>query len=366
MQILYDGKIYSEQVTGGINRYFANLINRLPKNFTPILATCQTHKISFPFHPNLQVLKYTKFRPRRIYNQIEKYYFRAVLAFQQFDIVHPTYYSSLTQKRFDKYSCPVVVTVWDMIHEIFSEEMDASGKQADEKREAILAAQAIICISENTKNDLLERYKLPEEKVTVTYLASEINASFSHGSEPVPTRPYYLYVGSRQCYKNFNSLLLALAKAVSVRPDIKLCVVGSNFNKMEGKLIAELRLTAHIEHYGYASDSHLAKLYRCSVAFVYPSLYEGFGIPPLEAMSCGTVVVASSRSSIPEVVGDAGLLFDPKAIDDLADILLFLLDSPTERDRLIAKGYQRAQTFSWDRTVAQTLDVYRSVSSLVS
>jgi glycosyltransferase involved in cell wall biosynthesis len=249
-----------------------------------------------------------------------------------------------------------------MIHELFANEIDPKGQQAEKKRKAILAAQAVICISENTKKDLLERYSLPEEKVKVTYLASEIDASFSHGSEPVPSRPYYLYVGGRYEYKNFDGLLAAFAKALSVRPDIALCVVGSPFYETEEKLIAELGLTGHIEHYGYASDTHLAKLYRCSVAFVYPSLYEGFGIPPLEAMSCGTAVVASNCSSIPEVVGDAGILFDPKSTGDLADILLSLLDSPKERDRLIAKGYQRAQAFSWDKTVAQTLDVYRSVA----
>ena len=103
-------------------------------------------------------------------------------------------------------------------------------------------------------------------------------------------------------------------------------------------------------------------MYRCSVGFVYPSLYEGFGILPLEAKSCGTVVVASNGSSIPEVVGDAGLLFKPRSTSDLVDILLFLLDKPAERDRLICKGYKRVQKVSWNKTVAQTLEVYRSVS----
>jgi glycosyltransferase involved in cell wall biosynthesis len=120
-------------------------------------------------------------------------------------------------------------------------------------------------------------------------------------------------------------------------------------------------LSDRIELYTYASDAHLAKLYRCSIAFVYPSLYEGFGIPTLEAMSCGTPVVASNCASIPEVVGDAGLMFNPKSVSDLTDIMLFLLDNPTERDRLISKGHQRAKTFSWDKTVAQTLEVYQSV-----
>ena len=362
MRILYDGRIYTNQNAGGINRYFANLISRLPKSFTPTLTTCQ-QQLSQPMHLNLNSYFYQRFgfRPGRVSYWLEKYYFRAVAAFNEFDIAHPTYYSLLTRQAVDKYRCPVVLTVWDMIHELFPEQMDPSGQQAEEKRKAILAAQAIICISENTKKDLLKLYPLHENRIAVTYLASEIDASLSYGPELVPSRPYYLYVGGRASYKNFNGLLAALAKAISVQPDISLCVVGSPFNQTEAKLIADLKLTDHIDHYGYACDNHLAKLYRCSEAFIYPSLYEGFGIPPLEAMSCGTPVVASHCSSIPEVVGDAGLLFDPKASSDLADILLFLLDNPTERDHLIANGYQRAKLFSWDRTATQTVDVYQTI-----
>jgi glycosyltransferase involved in cell wall biosynthesis len=365
MRILYDGQIYALQKAGGINRYFANLINRLPQDFTPALTICQSQKVNYPTHANLKTFFYQRwrFRPSRISYWLNQYYFRAIVSFNHFNVIHPTYYSLLTHQEFKQCRYPVVLTVYDMIHELFAKQIDAKGKQIEAKRKAILAAQAIICISENTKKDLLERYSLPEEKVTVTYLASEIDASFSHGSEPVPSRPYYLYVGSRAKYKNFDRLLAAFAKAVSVQPDITLCVVGAPFNETEQKQIAELQLSNRIEHYAYASDTHLAKLYRCSVAFVYPSLYEGFGIPPLEAMSCGTAVVASNCSSIPEIVGDAGILFDPESIGDLADILLSLLDSPTERDSLIAKGQQRAQAFSWDKTAAQTLEVYYSVSN---
>lgn len=368
MRILYDGQIYASQPTGGINRYFANLISRLPEDFTSALTTCQLRNVNYPTHPNLKTYFYQRFgfRPGCVSYWLEKYYFRGVTSLNSFDLVHPTYYGLLTRQEMNQCRYPVVLTVHDMIHEIFADQLDLNGHKTEEKRKAILAAQAIICNSENTKKDLLERYSLPEEQVTVTYLASEIDLTLSHGSEPAPPHPYYLYVGGRYSYKNFDSLLAAFAKVVSVRPEIKLCVVGLPFNETEEKLIAELRLSEYMENYSYASDRHLAKLYRCSVAFVYPSLYEGFGIPLLEAMSCGTAVIASDCSSIPEVVGDAAILFDPKSTSDLADILLSLLDSPTERDRLINKGYQRAKAFSWDKTVAKTLNVYRSVAKLRS
>lgn len=364
MQILYDGKIYSMQVTGGINRYFANLLGRLPGHFVPTLTCSQSHRFTYPVHSKLKIFKYKKFNPAYISNKLEKYYFRAIATFNKFDVVHPTYYSSLTEQSFSEYKYPVVITVHDMIHELFASQMDASGEQAKLKREAIMAADAIICVSENTKKDLLEQYPVSDKKIAVVYHAADIDVSMSHGSEFVPERPYYLYVGKHAAgYKNFNGLLTAFAKAVSVQPHVELCVVGPPFKKVEEQMIAELKLSNHVAYYGYVDDSHLAKLYRCSIAFVYPSLYEGFGIPTLEAMSCGTPVVASNRSSIPEVVGDAGLLFDPTSISDLTEILLLLLNSSTERIRFINKGYERVKEFSWNKTVAQTIDVYRSVSS---
>lgn len=365
MRVLYDGQIYGMQVPGGINRYFANLIARLPENFTPYLTTCQFHEIHNPYHQNQKIFFYQRygFRPGRLSYWLEKYYFRFIAAVTQFDLIHPTYYSSLTQQPLNQYRRPIVLTVWDMIHEIFADQIYSNAHHIEVKRQALLAAEAIICISENTKKDLLQRYSLPEEKIYVTYLASEIDVSLAYGPEPVPLRPYYLYVGARHSsYKNFDGLLAAFAKTISVQPDLALCVVGSPFNEAEKKLIADLKLSEHIEHYGYTTDRHLAKLYNCSIAFVYPSLYEGFGIPPLEAMCCGTVAVASNCSSIPEVVGDAGLLFNPKASCELADILLFLLNNPGERARLITKGYERSKLFSWDKTVSQTLDVYHSVA----
>jgi glycosyltransferase involved in cell wall biosynthesis len=142
-----------------------------------------------------------------------------------------------------------------------------------------------------------------------------------------------------------------------------LCVVGSPFDLLEQRKIAEMNLDNHIQNFGYANDSHLAKLYRNCIAFVYPSLYEGFGIPPLEAMICQAPVIASNTSSIPEVVGDAGLLFDPSSITDLADRLLFILDNPTKRDHLISKGLEQAKKFSWDKTVKQTIKAYNFVAN---
>lgn len=364
INILYDGQIYASQVAGGISRYFKNLIEKLPNSINPVLTTCQILGINYPSHSNLKTFHYQRFgfRPGRVSYWLEPYYFKAVNYLNTFDVIHPTYYSLLSQQDISRCRYPIVLSVWDMIHEIFPEQMDANGRHREMKRKAILAAQKIICISENTKKDLLERYSIPRENVTVTHLASELDISLSYGSEPVPECPYFLYVGSRANYKNFNRLLIAFSKIISSHEHLALCVVGSPLTKDEEKLIHEFGLESHINYYGYVNDRHLAKLYRCSIAFIYPSLYEGFGIPPLEAMACGTVAVVADSSSLPEVVGDAGLLFDPQSTDELIDQLRFVLDHSIERDRLINAGKTREKEFSWDKTTAQTLEVYRSVT----
>jgi glycosyltransferase involved in cell wall biosynthesis len=363
MHILYDGKIYNDQVTGGINRYFANLISRLPKSYYPTITKIYNVASQYPEHPNLKALSCRRSRLplRRLSAASEKLRFQHLTAQQKFDLIHPTYYSLLTRQEVNNYSCPAVLTVHDMIHERFPKLFAPNDPTVEAKRKAILSAQAILCISENTKKDLLERYPIAEEKITITYLGSELDISFSYGPEIVPSQPYFLYVGSRYKYKNFDGMLAAFARVVSKKPDVRLCVVGAPFNSEEKQWIADLHLDDCIDHYAYASDRHLAKLYRCSVAFVYPSRYEGFGIPPLEAMACGTVAIAANTSSIPEVVGDAGLLFEPNATEDLTDIMVSLLDRPAERDRLIARGFDRAKEFSWDKTAAQTMTVYQSV-----
>ena len=363
MQILYDGEIYGIQKVGGINRYFDNLISRLPNEFQPILTSVRSRNDYHPSHPNLKIFNYKRFgfKPGRLCYLLEPYYFQAVEAINNYQVFHPTYYSLLTRQKFEKKRCPVVLTIYDMIHEIFADEMDPKGQTAEIKRRAILAADILLCISESTKTDLLERYKLPEERVLVTHLATEFNPNLGYGSEDIPSRPFFLHVGGRGLYKNFNTLLTAFSKVVSQVPDAMLCVVGSPFDLGEQSKIAEMNLDNHIQNFGYASDSHLAKLYRNCIAFVYPSLYEGFGIPPLEAMICQAPVIASNTSSIPEVVGDAGLLFDPKSVPDLIDRLLFLLENPAAREQLIAKGLEQTKKFSWDKTVTQTLDAYRYV-----
>ena len=364
MNIFYDGEIYAtySNRVGGISRYFDNLISRLPENFYPVLTTARDRNGSHPNHPNLKLCYYDfNFRPRAISKIFRNKYFQSLSSHFHPQIAHPTYYLLMTGREISEYKCPTVITVYDMIHEIFAESVKGFRQVVAFKKKALFSSQSILCISENTKRDLLDRYPSLEDRVTVTLLATELNKNYICHSNPVPEKPYYLYVGSRESYKNFDRLLLAFSHIVTKFPEILLCVVGASLNRAESKRIVELNLARHIKCYSSASDSQLATLYNSSIALVYPSLYEGFGIPLLEAMSCGTTVIASDSSSIPEVVGDAGLLFDPTSTDELVDQLLVFLNNSSKRELFLEKGKEQVKKFSWEKTTSETVTVYKSL-----
>jgi glycosyltransferase involved in cell wall biosynthesis len=361
LKIHYDGIIYMLQAAGGVNKYFTNLIQRLPETFQPSLTVYRQRDLNLPRHRNLRITRYNVFRPALLCSSLRPFFFRGVYRWNKPDVVHPTYYSLLTGTGISAFKCPVVLTVHDFMLEKFKEELDPTGAHAVIKSKAITAADTIICVSESTKRDLLERYSIPESRISVTHLASDIDPTLIRDNDAVPERQFLLYVGGRKGYKNFSGLLKALAQVSAGFPEIRLCVVGVAFSEDEQREIAHAGLAEKVLHYGQASDAQLAKLYSRCIAFVYPSLYEGFGIPPLEAMTCGAPVIACNSSSVPEVVGDAGLLFDPNRQGDLTELLETVIADGSLRERLVCRGQERAKMFNWEKTVAQTVEVYESV-----
>ena len=360
MKILFDGEIYSLQKNGGINRYFNNLISRLPLTIQPILTSARSINELTVSHPKLKIYSYRayKFPPRNLLYNIEPIYFQFIESLSKYQIFHPTYYSLLSKHNLNTINRPTVITVYDMIHEQFPDYMDPDGSLRELKYKAVSAADIILCISENTKHDLLDRYPSLESRTRVTYLASDLNASLVLEKNPVSYPPFLFYVGGRGGYKNFRLLLAAFQVISKKQPDIYLYVAGAPFNSGELQEITEKNLDMRIKNFANATDTTLAHLYSNCLAFIYPSLYEGFGIPPLEAMSCRAPVIASNTSSIPEVVGSAALLFDPLSLDDLVEKIQFLIDTPSLRKMLITSGLQQSHKFSWDETVNQTVSSY--------
>ena len=365
MDILYDGFIFEIQRTGGINRYFRNLIDRLPSDVTPILTAPRQREHCFPSNPRLRLYcpPPDVFGIGKLTSLVRRLYLGGVERFHRVSVAHPTYHRLFSGRPLSRYRSPVVVTIHDMISERYGRRFDPDGQDAVNKKKAVEAADAIICVSEHTKSDLIELLHVPEERIIVIPQASELSSKMAGGETSTVPAPYVLFVGSRAAYKNFARMVLAFAKAVTMWPELRLVVVGAPFTQFEEEWLHALRLRENVVEMVDASDDQLAALYRGSEALIYPSLYEGFGIPLLEAMSCGTLAIAARTSSIPEVVGNAGMLFDPYSVDELTECMLSLRQLGGRREEYIRLGQERAESYSWDLTAAKTLEIYQQLAT---
>ena len=217
-----------------------------------------------------------------------------------------------------------------------------------------------MCISENTKKDLIEYYNVDEKKITVTHLASFIDNNQTIVNKI--TYPFFLFVGSRKRYKNFRLLLQAFSKLKDIKDNFEIiCFGGGKFLKEEINYMKELSLNpAKIKNI-QGSDKILVSLYKQAMALIYPSIYEGFGLPIIEAMSCGCPVISSNSSSLPEVYGTAALSFENNSVENLTHCINKISTDKTLRDLLIDKGFQRSKEFSWKKCAKETASVYKKL-----
>jgi len=244
----------------------------------------------------------------------------------------------------------------------------------------VQTADAIIVDAESTKRAILERFRVSEKKINVIYLGVDgsrfrpiddedaikrVRERYGIGSEP-----YILFVGNIEPRKNLSVLIRAYAEIVNssrLDTDIRLVIAGSKGPLAQEvlSLPSQLGLTDRVIFPGIISDEDLPAFYCGAALFVFPSLYEGFGLPVLEAMACGTPVISSNTSSLPEVAGDAAVLVHP-TISDLREAMLKLVTQKTLRDELRRKGFDRVKRFSWDETARRTWQVYKRVRSEMS
>jgi glycosyltransferase involved in cell wall biosynthesis len=264
-----------------------------------------------------------------------------------------------------------VVTVHDLFAEIepgwFPGPVGARLRAS--QRRAARAAAAVIAVSETTRRDILNRYELQTERVRVVHNGVDharfhprpVQADMVVARYGVPC-PFILFVGSLLPWRNVPRLLRAVARLNDGRgaPGCGLLVVGRDIwgTDPSARLAAERGWTSWARFAGYVADDELAELYAAAAVFAYPSLYDGFGIPPLEAMACGTPVVASTAGALPEVLGDAALLVDPTDEQELAEALRAAMEQP---EPLRNKGLAQASHYSWDRAAEETWHVYRQV-----
>lgn len=367
MKVVYDHQIFSMQSYGGISRYFRELANGMAEITTADIQV----SINCPFYINsylpdapssFKVLgqHLPMFRGAvRLCRGANAVLSPILMGLLKPDIVHETYYSHQASAP---RSSRTVITVYDMIHELFPQSFSAEDRTSEVKRLAVNRADHVICISEHTRQDLVRLFDVPVEKTSVVHLGFSLTTSYIN-DEQAPARPYLLYVGMRGGYKNFETLLQAYSSQPWLKENFDLVAFGGGaFTAYERSVIERLNVVAQVRQQG-GSDQVLAACYKQAALFVYPSFYEGFGIPPLEAMSYGCPVVCSNTSSIPEVVGAAAKMFDPCSADSLSAALLDVLQSSKTYEGLRRLGLARVKEFSWYRCALETHAIYQRILS---
>lgn len=366
MKILYDHQIFSKERYGGVARYYYELVKQF-KNMDGVDV-----EIFAPLYNSEYLASNKSLHPAGVklplsgkVAQLLAWGFNSALSTvtlkprRGVDIFHETYY-------YGTGVCPKyskrVITVFDMIHEKLDNVSKNQDRACKNKAKAVARADHIICISKNTQRDLIEVLNVPEDKTSVVYLGYSLIEGTREQNVVNYDRPYLLYVGQRGGYKNFERLLKAFSNSDLLKDNYYLvCFGGAELDDRELALIKSLRIDIDSIKYTTGSDSVLTSLYSGAALFVYPSMYEGFGIPLLEAMVHGSPVVCSNTSSLPEVAGDAAQYFDPQSEEDMQQVIEKVLRSPEISNELVKKGKERIKNYSWEKCAYDTLAIYKNL-----
>ncbi len=347
MHVGLDSIIFGLQRFGGISTYWIELARRLadtPGIEASLLMPArmisgradEVAAISLPHATESLPPKWARYLPAPV--------------MEGCDIQHSSYYRQMVRK-----GPASVVTVYDFIYERYR---SGAARLAHnlQKRRAVEAADAVICISESTRNDLIARGPQVDPAKVVTVPLAVDHAAWFAAETPLPASSQVLFVGQRGGYKRFD---LAVA-AVAALAELSRGIVGPPLLPDE-LAVLEARLPGRYRSFAGIANDELRRLYGQAHALLFPSDYEGFGLPLLEAMACGCPVVAAHQSCLPEVGGDAVIWAREQRVDDYAAALAWLADSEARRNA-IAAGHARAATFTWDSTVEQTVAVYRRLA----
>ena len=370
MTIFFDHQIFSLQNYGGISRYYGELIkeiNRKESNnaHLSLLTSNNIHLEELNLKKRSIIAQWNFPRRETLLYKLNQAYSIAQLKGQPFDIFHATYYDNYFTPYLRKKQ-PSVITFLDMIHERFGhqfKQLSIDRNVIKQKKTIVSQVDKLIAISQSTKNDMVELLDVEPSKIDVIYLGNSLSTSQNKRPELNLDKghdTYLLYVGIRHLYKNFTLFIHAVAPLLR-QYDIRLvCGGGGEFNPEEQQLLNQLRITERVSQEP-VDDQALVRLYKGAYAFIFPSLYEGFGIPVLEAFACDCPCIVSTGGSLPEVAGDAALYFDPTDEQAIAVAIQQLLDDNALRDQLINRGRQQRQLFSWQKTASETVASYQSL-----
>lgn len=356
MNLVLDNIIFALQRAGGISVYWYELLRRMQRDKCTFQMIEHQRAVSNIFRKQLDFDRAMLIDDRPLPAWLSRYFAYPVERGEQF-LYHSSYY-----RRPRLASATNVVTVYDFTYERFRRGVPR-WVHSMQKKAAASAANGIICISESTKRDLLCFYpEIPESRIRVIYLgASELYRPLESADRrllpsEVMDAPFVLFVGGRDSYKNFR---LAL-ESVAALPDYWLVSVGGGELKPAEVELSQKLLPGRHMHVPMADNERLNLFYNCAHALLYPSGYEGFGIPIIEAMAAGCPVIAANVSAIPEACGNAGALVDEFRQDAFADQIL-KLENAEFRSSMISKGYMQAKRFSWENCYLETLSFYEKI-----
>ena len=381
MKVLYDCQAFTYQNWGGVSKSFCELLTHRPQDMDYDIAIRETDNVHLkesglvegiePVSRTLQSFskKHHLLGREKIYNLLSRYGLLHTaekvnmtesvkkLNMGDFDVFHPTFFDDYFLPYLN--GKPFVLTVHDLMPELFG--WWKGDPQIANKPRLLKDAAAVIAVSENTKKDLCRMYDVNPDKVHVIYHGfpeKEVSVQ-----ERIVAEPYFLYVGRRGGYKNSDQTIRDFGIFHKSHPDVKFVFTGPEFTEEEKALLKSCGIYDSIIHV-FATDEQLASLYQHAEAFVFPSLYEGFGMPILEAFSYGCPVMLNDKSCFSEIGGDAAIYFDstdgksnlPECMERICNM------KPDERQQLISKGMERLKMFSWEKSARQLYDVYKEYS----
>jgi glycosyltransferase involved in cell wall biosynthesis len=356
----------------GIGTYIRNILRHLARidqvsEYVLLCAAADMH-VAPTLGPNFRAV----LEPSPNYSIREQWHVPLVLQRERPDVYHAPHYvlpAAVT--------CPSVVTIHDCIHLMFPQYLPNRRAYLYARTvmwAAARRADAILTVSEASKRDILRFFDVKPEKVVVVHNAIDERFWTPPAEEDVALvreryqleHGFVLYAGNIKPHKNLIRLIEAFDQ---IRrggfEEMKLLIIGDEISKMPAlrRAVHQHHLHKHVRFLGYVSDETLAILYRLAAVFVFPSIYEGFGLPPLEAMASGTPVVTSNVSSLPEVTGDAAVLVNPHDTSSIVAGVRRVLSDPDFANQLRVKGPVRAREFSWERSVAKTRELYERVAT---
>ena len=353
-----DEQIFALQPYGGISRMFASLARQFfarPELEVELLPLAAPVINRYVLDDELVRDRLAVWDAGHEYKSLARYFMR-VQPRRKLDVVHNTFY--LPHGLASYPGAKRIVTVHDMIPEM----MPDTRRRLDFltlKKRYVKSADHVICVSEATRQDLEETYGVLKAPVSVIHHG--VDPRFSPQAPPLSTLPhaYVLFVGHRGQYKNARVLMSAFAEIHDRYPDLTLLFVGGGpFTTEERSLLRSLRIETKTLQTSLA-DHHMPSVYAHATAFVFPSRFEGFGLPALEAFACGTPTVLARATSLPEVGADAAAYFDPGDPQELAQRLIEIVDDEQYRKELTTRGLARAHLFTWEKSAEQTAQVYR-------